>query len=665
MVQQLTVLTDEIEQLRKQHINTLKDHATLFKKSTDNYYSLEDKTFGYSSEKDEAFLTQADAALDSERKAFQKDTIQYVHSLKTHSKRARITFVDQLTRYTRALSVYHETASSTLAARLSPLLARLTQATSSQAEACVIADEEESRYLSEYFCPKPRDPLVESTNTKQGYLLYRNPQPSFFKNWQRHYMVYTRSDRTLRGTLFKPDERVDVDRCTQMLTGSTERRFCFEVLSGDKTYLFQARSDDERRSWMSAMGAMQPMKTIRKKKSGAAAFQDFSVGRGITSQKVSLLQKTMLLIELHHLEVEGIYRVSGQHTRIQKLLGDILERNREVDLREEDPAVLAGAVKQVLRDLPEPIFPFHLYDPLVQIAQLPDKPSQIAALREILQSGELPVVNFELLKLLFKHLCLVASKAAVNKMTPMNLGLVIGPTLLRCKESLAIVNDIRACTNIVELGIVFFKEVFDDLPLPTPSPATRAPVHTLFPTSPTGPAPPLPLGGPPAGAPPPVPAPAPGPGATEAIYTPLLPAGIYELPATVPAAAPSTDTRPPLPPPIHIASAFAAAASAAAASTSANTLQPPATPGTPFDARANPPSHRPPVPPRIRTPRRPRQWRALFECVGADETELTFKKDDIIEDVEECADEGWKSGRVVRTGQVGLFPANYCQESET
>ncbi len=31
--------------------------------------------------------------------------------------------------------------------------------------------------------------------------------------------------------------------------------------------------------------------------------------------------------------------------------------------------MLAGAVKQVFRDLPEPIFPFHLYDALVQIAR--------------------------------------------------------------------------------------------------------------------------------------------------------------------------------------------------------------------------------------------------------------------------------------------------------
>jgi hypothetical protein len=52
---------------------------------------------------------------------------------------------------------------------------------------------------------------------------------------------------------------------------------------------------------MNAMGGLQPVKTMRKKKH---THDDFSVGKGITSQKVSLLQKLMHTVERHFLDTE-------------------------------------------------------------------------------------------------------------------------------------------------------------------------------------------------------------------------------------------------------------------------------------------------------------------------------------------------------------------------
>lgn len=52
--------------------------------------------------------------------------------------------------------------------------------------------------------------------------------------------------------------------------------------------------------------------------------------------------------------------------------------------------------------------------------------------------------------------------------------------------------------------------------------------------------------------------------------------------------------------------------------------------------------------------------RALFDCVGEEEGELTFNKDEMIQVLDHSsADSGWCEGQLLRSGQVGLFPANY------
>ncbi|KAF9972229.1 Increased rDNA silencing protein [Actinomortierella ambigua] len=53
--------------------------------------------------------------------------------------------------------------------------------------------------------------------------------------------------------------------------------------------------------------------------------------------------------------------------------------------------------------------------------------------------------------------------------------------------------------------------------------------------------------------------------------------------------------------------------------------------------------------------------KAIFDCTGDDEHELTFKEGDIILNVEETAEEGWLRGTIERTGEQGLFPDNYVE----
>lgn len=50
----------------------------------------------------------------------------------------------------------------------------------------------------------------------------------------------------------------------------------------------------------------------------------------------------------------------------------------------------------------------------------------------------------------------------------------------------------------------------------------------------------------------------------------------------------------------------------------------------------------------------------MYDYAAADEDEVSFMDGDVIVDVQQI-DEGWMYGRVERTGQQGMLPANYVE----
>lgn len=55
-----------------------------------------------------------------------------------------------------------------------------------------------------------------------------------------------------------------------------------------------------------------------------------------------------------------------------------------------------------------------------------------------------------------------------------------------------------------------------------------------------------------------------------------------------------------------------------------------------------------------------KRYRAIYDYAAADEDEISFADGDVIVDVQQI-DEGWMFGRVERTGQQGMLPANYVE----
>ncbi|XP_022099870.1 rho GTPase-activating protein 15-like isoform X4 [Acanthaster planci] len=141
------------------------------------------------------------------------------------------------------------------------------------------------------------------------------------------------------------------------------------------------------------------------------------------------------LIEKSGLHMDGIYRVSGNLSLIQKLRF-LVDQEKPVDFSaspwKEDIHVIAGALKLYFRELPEPLVTFDGYDGFMEAMRKPDRKSKLKAFQDVINS--LPRVNQETMKVLFRHLNNVVAHKDKNRMLPQNLAIVFGPTLMWPKK---------------------------------------------------------------------------------------------------------------------------------------------------------------------------------------------------------------------------------------
>lgn len=202
-----------------------------------------------------------------------------------------------------------------------------------------------------------------------------------------------------------------------------------------------------------------------------------------------LIGKCVSEIEGRALTMKGIYRVNGVKTRVEKLCQAFENGKELVELSQASPHDLSNVLKLYLRQLPEPLMPFRLYNGLMGLAKeslrdsdtgkasrLEDKgaetePEVLAMaerLMELLQ--DLPFENRVTLQYLIKHLCRVSEQEQINKMSPSNLGIVFGPALMRPRPTDATVSlsslvDYPHQARIVEALIVFYDKIFQESPV--------------------------------------------------------------------------------------------------------------------------------------------------------------------------------------------------------
>eukprot|EP00020_Sapocribrum_chincoteaguense_P009683 CAMPEP_0170743656 /NCGR_PEP_ID=MMETSP0437-20130122/7380_1 /TAXON_ID=0 /ORGANISM="Sexangularia sp." /LENGTH=437 /DNA_ID=CAMNT_0011082331 /DNA_START=44 /DNA_END=1353 /DNA_ORIENTATION=- len=127
-----------------------------------------------------------------------------------------------------------------------------------------------------------------------------------------------------------------------------------------------------------------------------------------------------------HLQVEGIFRLSGSAKEIASVKS-ALDAGGALDQR-TDPIVVAGVLKQYLRELPEPLLTFKLYEEWLPLGRL--SPAEFGpAAHELVK--RLPSCFQSTLLVLLRFLSEVTEYEETNKMSSVNLATCIGPTILR------------------------------------------------------------------------------------------------------------------------------------------------------------------------------------------------------------------------------------------
>ncbi|XP_068444089.1 active breakpoint cluster region-related protein [Clinocottus analis] len=136
-------------------------------------------------------------------------------------------------------------------------------------------------------------------------------------------------------------------------------------------------------------------------------------------------------VERRGMDEVGIYRVSGSTNDIGSLKAAFNSNLREAvtRLRSAEVNVVSGVLKLYFRELPEPLVPTKILRSLAQALEIQDMNGRLAAMLSLLQSC--PEPNRHTFLYLLHHLQRVSEKQGVNKMSPMNLATVFGPSLLR------------------------------------------------------------------------------------------------------------------------------------------------------------------------------------------------------------------------------------------
>ncbi|KAM3863882.1 rho GTPase-activating protein 17b [Diretmus argenteus] len=158
----------------------------------------------------------------------------------------------------------------------------------------------------------------------------------------------------------------------------------------------------------------------------------------------------MMLLETGMKE-EGLFRIAAGASKLKKLKAALDCSTSQLEEFYSDPHAVAGALKSYLRELPEPLMTFGLYDEWTQASNVSDPDKRLQALWVTCDS--LPKTHKANLRYLVKFLAKLAQDSDVNKMSPSNIAIVLGPNLLWPKTE-GTLAEMAAATSVHVVAII-------------------------------------------------------------------------------------------------------------------------------------------------------------------------------------------------------------------
>ncbi|XP_016318842.1 rho GTPase-activating protein 17-like isoform X4 [Sinocyclocheilus anshuiensis] len=171
-----------------------------------------------------------------------------------------------------------------------------------------------------------------------------------------------------------------------------------------------------------------------------------------TSREIALpIEACIMMLLETGMQEEGLFRIAAGASKLKKLKAALDCSTSQLEEFYFDPHAVAGALKSYLRELPEPLMTYQLYEEWIQASNISDPDKRLQALWVVCDM--LPKANKTNFRYLVKFLAKLALESDINKMTASNIAIVLGPNLLwaRTEGSLA---EMAATTSVHVVSII-------------------------------------------------------------------------------------------------------------------------------------------------------------------------------------------------------------------
>uniref|UniRef100_A0A670Z531 Myosin IXA n=1 Tax=Pseudonaja textilis TaxID=8673 RepID=A0A670Z531_PSETE len=169
----------------------------------------------------------------------------------------------------------------------------------------------------------------------------------------------------------------------------------------------------------------------------------------------TVFEKLTSYIEMHALYTEGIYRKSGSTNKVKELRQGLDTDIERVNLDDYNIHVIASVFKQWLRDLPNPLMTFELYEEFLRAMGLQERKEAIRGVYSVID--QLSRTHLNTLERLIFHLVRIALQEETNRMSANALAIVFAPCILRCPDTtdpLQSAQDVSKTISCVELIVI-------------------------------------------------------------------------------------------------------------------------------------------------------------------------------------------------------------------
>ncbi|XP_058476319.1 rho GTPase-activating protein 44-like isoform X8 [Solea solea] len=153
------------------------------------------------------------------------------------------------------------------------------------------------------------------------------------------------------------------------------------------------------------------------------------------------------------MQEEGLFRIAPSASKLKKLKASLDCGVLDVQEYSADPHAIAGALKSYLRELPEPLMTYELYNDWIQASNVQDQDKRLQVLLGACE--KLPKANNDNFKYLIKFLSKLSTEYQdVNKMTPGNIAIVLGPNLLWTHNEGSDITEMMTTVSLQIVGII-------------------------------------------------------------------------------------------------------------------------------------------------------------------------------------------------------------------